>query len=99
MRVIRQALKECNLDKRLLRHSVSREAYAIPLAENTRECLTDTKTKPRFYEGDVISLSRAALKRWTIPRSERESEFKDFRNWRFLKSIIDAMGRVDDTQR
>lgn len=99
MRVIRQALKECNLDKQLLRHSVSRDAYAIPLAENTRECLTDIKIKPRFYEGNVISLSRTALKRWIIPRSERKPEFKDFRNWQFLKSIIDGMGRVDDTQR
>ena len=49
-------------------------------------------------EGDVHSLSRAVLKRWVIPRSERKPEFKDFRKLELLKSIVQATGRFDDTQ-
>ena len=40
IRVIRQALKSLGMDGDLLRHGVSREVYAMPLAENWRQYLT-----------------------------------------------------------
>jgi len=98
MRVIRRALQECSFSNQFLRHSIKRTSYLIPLAENTKECLNGVHTKPRFYEGDVHSLSRAVLKRWVIPRSERKPEFKDFRKLELLKSIVHATGRFDDTR-
>ncbi len=98
MRVIRRALQECDLHAQMLQHSIERTTYVIPLAENTRAHLRGLEPKPRFYEGDISYLSRAALKRWIVPRSERRPEFKDFRRLELLKSIIQATGRFDDTQ-
>ncbi len=98
MRVIRKALQECGFSPNLLKHSIQRDTYVIPLAINSRECLKGKDKYPRFYNENIDSLSKGALMRWVIPRSERRPEFKEISRLELLESIAASMGILNDSR-
>lgn len=72
------------LPKDWLRHGVQREVFAVPLGTNTREFLRGEVTVLEPIDLPAAKLSDFYLKRWLIPRSEREPAYTswDPESWR-----------------
>jgi len=79
LRALRKACTLLNIDSNLLRHGIKREAYAIPLATNWKQILLGLENQPEGCGEPCFDIGIAAVKRWAIPRAERNS---DFVNWR-----------------
>lgn len=74
MRVIREyydkfGKKTVNGDD-VLNHGFKRGVYVAPLAENAREYLLGTTSKPKYYDWPLSSLVEYWKNRWLIPRSK-----------------------------
>jgi len=75
IRVIRECLSRIGLDPNLLRHGISREVYAMPLAENWRDFLRGKSKRCITERPTVKELSRAAVERWMAPRAARRPDY------------------------
>lgn len=76
IRVIRECLGRIDMDPNLLRHGISREVYAMPLAENWREFLRGKTKDCILRRPSVDEISGAARGRWIVPRAIRRPEYK-----------------------
>jgi hypothetical protein len=75
MRVMRVALQELALSTDLQRHGIERQIYVLPLATNTRPFLLGQEREPRLARPPVEEIGAAALERWVLPRSRRDSRY------------------------
>jgi hypothetical protein len=93
LRALRKACNLLNIDENLLHHGIQREVYTIPLVSNFREILLGQEDKPRSNDNlyRVSDVATVALKRWVIPRSERNSDWSKWTRqdtWKIMTSHI-----------
>jgi len=65
-------------------HGIKREFYLFPLAKNLREVIQKSQ-KPIWVDYPFDKLTDYWKERWSIPRAERMSEWKDFKSNKFFK--------------
>jgi len=88
MRVIREALTSLGLSPRLLRHGIGREVFACELAPNAGAYLRgEVKHLRRRALQSVGTISERALRRWVIPRSERDQSYRSWNREDFFAEI------------
>jgi len=87
IRLARVALAKLGLDPELLRHGISREIYAMPLATNCREFLSGRDDGPLLDRPTASEIVIAALDRWVLPRAARYPEFTAFRRTDLLSDL------------
>jgi hypothetical protein len=75
LRALRKACDILDIDGDLLRHGIQREAYGIPLAMNWRQVLLGEERVPRNSPILAEDIGKVAVKRWLVPRSERDSSW------------------------
>jgi hypothetical protein len=77
LRVIREGLRTAGVSPHLLRHGVERQVFVCELASNALDYLNGRSRVPEF--GTLLSaegVSRLAIDRWMIPRSQRDPSYK-----------------------
>ncbi len=73
--MIRECLTRIGLDQNLLRHGISREVYAMPLADNWQDYLRG-KTKTCVLDRPISKdIAIAARDRWIVPRAARRPDY------------------------
>ena len=78
--VVREALKGLGLSEDLLYHGIRREIFISPFGENWKEYLTGEDKRLRlFKKNSVEEISNYILKRWIVPRSERDPSYINFK--------------------
>ena len=70
-----------------LRHGIPREAWCIPLAENAWDYLGGQGEDPEYYDVPFERLAEWWTERWLLPRSERITDWREWRKDHVLKSI------------
>ena len=89
MRVVRTALESAGFNSDcLLKHGVGREVYAIPLARNWKEILLGNQTRVRSLALSAAEIADYCLRRWVIPRSQRDSRYLSFNPELVLQSFL-----------
>ena len=95
MRTTRAALEALGFNDDLLRHGIEREVFLSQLADNALKLLRTGKGKP-----DLSSLlsaddvSKLAVERWILPRSERRPEFKAWKRENIEALLFDPYPEV-----
>jgi hypothetical protein len=90
MRTTRAALEALGFNADLLRHGIQREVFMATLATNAVTLLKNGKGRP-----DLSSLlsaeevSKRAVERWMLPRSERMPEYTLWRRENLLELLGD----------
>jgi hypothetical protein len=79
MRVTRVALQELGLSPDLQRHGIERQVYALPLANNFRDFLTQQAAEADLARPPLAEIAAAAIARWVIPRAARDQRYRDTR--------------------
>lgn len=75
-RASKAALKLLGLNGELMNHGVKREVFLCRLASNADEVLRGDKKRPVYSDLlSVSQVSRLAIDRWVIKRSERRKEY------------------------
>lgn len=90
LRTIRTALELLGIDGDVLRHGIGRQVFVSRLATNAEGFLRNEISRP-VYRGLLSSdeVSRLALQRWIIPRSERRPEYKSWKRddlWKLIRT-------------
>ena len=88
IRVLRVGLKRLGLDDELIHHGIQREVFAMPLASNFREYLCHGSKKAKLHRPPASTIAQAALRRWVLPRAERNPEYMEFRREQLLERIF-----------
>lgn len=85
--LVRKALIKLGFGQDLLNHGIRREIFVAPLATNSREFLRGEVSRPVFYKLPFAEGARFWRERWMLPRSERDSSFRNFdpSEWRLWK--------------
>ncbi len=78
IRVIRECLGRIGMDPNLLRHGISREVYAMPLADNWQDFLRGKSKDCVMRRPSAREISRDAMARWLIPRADRRPDYVDW---------------------
>lgn len=78
IRVIRECLGRIGMEPNLLRHGISREVYAMPLANNWREFLRGKSKECISNRPPMSDVANAAIDRWVVPRAIARPEYL---NW------------------
>jgi hypothetical protein len=90
-RVSRAALHEIGyVGDRFLKHGIEREVYALPLAYNWRDILLGHQKRVRSCTLPASEISEYCLQRWIIPRSQRDSAYRQFNRERIIKCLLDG---------
>ena len=76
--LIQGALRMIGLSANLNYHNVKREIFFVPLGPNSRDFLRGEENYIKYYGLSHESISNFILKRWVIPRSERDNRYKKF---------------------
>jgi len=77
MRTTRAALEALGFNDDLLRHGIEREVFLSQLADNALNLLRTGKGKPDLSSLlSAADVSKLAVERWILPRSERRPDFK-----------------------
>lgn len=91
IRVARAALEGLGIDgNAILKHGIEREVYAVPLARNWKEILQGKQTRVRFSLLPAEEISDYCLRRWIIPRSERDKRYKRFARRRIAERLLNS---------
>lgn len=82
--IVRKVLQSIELSGELLHHGVRREAFVAPLAKNSREFLTGQDDQLVTFRQPVADLFEYFRTRWLIPRSTRDSRYRQWspEEWR-----------------
>ena len=76
LRAIRKCLEDIGFNANILQHNLKREVFICPLASNYREILQGKKIQPSWDRLLPISkISKHAIARWIVPRSETRTEW------------------------
>ena len=87
--IIQSALREIGLPVNLTYHNVKREIFFVPLGTNSRKFLRGEDENIDYYKLSHESISEFMLKRWVIPRSERDARYREFNKWDYgLASLL-----------
>ena len=79
LRLLRVGLDLLKMDAdHTLKHGIQREVYVMPVASNAREYLAGTDSEPVFDQKSVEEISYLAIKRWVVPRSDRDPSYQEF---------------------
>jgi hypothetical protein len=90
-RVSRVALKDIGfVGDHFLKHGIEREVYALPLANNWREILIGHQKRIRSCTLPASEISEYCLQRWIIPRSQRDSVYRQFNRDRILHCLLNG---------
>ena len=86
--VVREALKELGMSQKLLYHGIRRELFLVPLAKNWKELLRNKHKRFQYLNNNVDYVSSFMIKRWMIPRAEKDSSYRKFKadSYSLLKS-------------
>ena len=76
--VVQKTLTELGLSQGLCNHGIKREIYVSALAANTRAFLNGNDSELDYYHQPVNELFKWFRSRWLIPRSERDTRYKDW---------------------
>ena len=76
--VVQKVLTELGLSQGLCNHGIKREIYVSALAANTRAFLNGNDSELDYYHQPVNELFEWFRSRWLIPRSERDTRYKDW---------------------
>jgi len=76
--VVRKALQTLGFGKRFLNHGVKREIFVAPLGADVARFLRGEVSRPRFHDWPAAALAQIALRRWVLPRAERDNSFREF---------------------
>jgi hypothetical protein len=88
IRVIRQALDQLGIDgDAILKHGVEREVYAVPLANNWQQILLGKQRNVRSCVLPASEISDFCLRRWIIPRADRDKRYKRFARSRVIECL------------
>lgn len=79
--VVLKALGLLGLPRNLIYHGVSREVFVVPLATNTPAFLRGETDSLDAIERPFAELARWWRTRWALPRSDRDSRFRQFERW------------------
>lgn len=78
IRVAREALDSIGLDAdAILRHTIRREVFAVPLAKNWRQILNGDHVRVRSAPLPAKAIAAYCVSRWMVPRSKRDQRFLD----------------------
>jgi hypothetical protein len=88
LRVAREAVKRVGLDPQLLRHGISREVYAAPLASNWREYLCGTDVIDAIVRPSAATIGISAVNRWLIPRSQTRLDYQQWTRKAIWEQLI-----------
>lgn len=91
LRVIRRALELLGMDPDLIRHGFPREVFFCSIASNAIPFLKGRHSRIKYGKlPTVASAAKLALERWSIPRSERNSEYLEWHADAFLTALRDG---------
>ena len=65
------------LDPEMLRHGITREVYAAPLATDALDFLSGATDELHLDRPTAEEISKAALERWVLPRADRVTAYKE----------------------
>lgn len=89
IRVARTAMEKVGLDaNNILNHGISREVYAIPIADNWKEILLGRNTRVRARVLPATDIIKYCLDRWIIPRASRDNGYKSFARCRIMEQLV-----------
>jgi hypothetical protein len=77
--IVQEGLSILGLPRSLLYHNIPRELFLIPLGSKALPFLREETKQISYYKATQNDISKFALKRWVIPRSERRKEYLDFK--------------------
>ena len=75
---VRKVLRAVGLPTDLQYHGIRREAFVIPLAENTRQYLQGKSVELRLFVQPADALFAHFRQRWLLPRASRNSTYLEF---------------------
>ncbi len=79
LRLIKRALWLLGMDPDLVRHGFGREVFFCPVATNAVSFLSGAHRRIRYGKlPTVAEMSRLAINRWCVPRSLRDSTYKEW---------------------
>ena len=84
---IARAMTMLNVNGEALKHGIKRQAWSIPLSENAWEYLNGQEEEPKYYQNEFEELSEWWKERWLIPRSERVTDWRDWKKESIIKSM------------
>ena len=88
IRVIRTALDSLGINGgSILKHGIRREVYAMPLVDNFREVLLGNQENVSAKPLLASEISGYCLKRWILPRAERDDTYKHFSGRSVLSTL------------
>lgn len=93
---ITRTLRMLNVNRSGLKHGIQREAWYIPLAKNAWEYLNGEVDTPNYYDTSFSELADWWKNRWLLPRSERVTDWQDWRKESLLQSITIENNLHDD---
>ena len=76
--VVLKALSILELPRDLIYHGVKREVFVVPFAANAREFLQGKDQDLQSSDKSLEEISNFCKNRWIVPRSKRDSTFRDF---------------------
>ncbi len=76
--VVRKCLAQLDLSPQWLRHGIEREAFAVPLAVNTREFLRGEQEDLQHYDRPASDIFHWFRHRYLLPRAPRVPDYKKF---------------------
>jgi hypothetical protein len=78
--VVKKCLMKIGISQDWLYHGIEREIFVIPLAKNSREFLRGEHKRLQWFGQSAADIFSFFRERWLLPRSQRDSSYKDFRN-------------------
>lgn len=91
IRVVRTALEMLGIDgNAILKHGIEREVYAIPLAKNWQEILLGKQKNVRSCVLPASEIAEFCLRRWILPRANRDKRYKRFARRRVMESLLNG---------
>lgn len=84
---ITRTLTMLGIDGKGLKHGIRRQAWCVPLARNAWEYLNGQAEEPDYYDTAFEQLADWWKERWLLPRSQRISDWRDWRKESVIESI------------
>ncbi|HET9066738.1 MAG TPA: Druantia anti-phage system protein DruA [Gemmatimonadales bacterium] len=92
IRVIRAALESIGFEGggSILKHTIPREVYAVPLATNWKEVLLGEHKNTRSCVQPANEIASYCLQRWILPRAKRDKRYKRFARRRIIDALLNG---------
>lgn len=98
LRMIRRALGLLGMDPDLIRHGFPREVFFCPIASNAIAFLKGDHKRIRYGDLPTVQhMSKLAVERWSIPRSQRFPEYSEWLAASFVAALRET-GAITKTR-